>query len=515
MAANMEEKCVNTIRVLAAELPSQANSGHPGAPMGCAPIAYTLWNKTMNYNPKNPKWTNRDRFVLSNGHGCALQYTMLHLVGYDVSMDDLKSFRQFNSKTPGHPENFVTPGIEVTTGPLGQGIANAVGLAWASKHMAAVFNKPNFPIVNNKVYCIVGDGCLQEGVSGEASSLAGHLQLDNLVVLYDDNKITIDGATEVSFTEDVPARYRSYGWHTITVQSGDSDFSALSAAIEEAKTITDRPTFISVKTTIGFGSTNEGTASVHGSPLKADDLAQIKTKFGFDPTKKFFVQEDVLAEFRKAVAIGAQKEQEWNNLFAAYRAAYPTEAGEFERRMSGVLPAGWKDALPKWTAADKALATRQTSEIVINALAPVVPELVGGSADLTPSNLTWMKCSTDYQPSRPEGRYLRFGIREHGMASICNGFIAYGGLIPFCATFFNFIQYALPAVRLSALSQFGVLYIMTHDSIGLGEDGPTHQPINAMVCVRSMPNILGLRPCDGNETSGAYAIALENRHRPT
>lgn len=483
--------------------------------MGCAPMAYLLWSKFMNYNPQNPKWSNRDRFVLSNGHGCALQYTMLHLAGYDVTMEDLKNFRQYGSRTPGHPENFVTAGIEVTTGPLGQGIANAVGIAWASKHMAATFNKPNFPVVNNKVYCIVGDGCLQEGISGEASSLAGHLQLNNLVVLYDDNKITIDGATEISFTEDVPARYAAYGWHCITVQNGDTDLVALAAALEEAKNITDRPTFISVKTTIGFGSVNQGTSGVHGSPLKADDLNQIKVKFGMDPTKKFFIEDEVLAEFRKQVPIGAQKEQAWNTMFASYKAAYPTEAADFERRQRGELPTGWKNALPKWTVGDKALATRQTSEIVLNAIAPIMPELVGGSADLTPSNLTWMKCSTDYQPSRPEGRYLRFGIREHAMAAICNGFVAYGGLIPFCSTFFNFIQYCLPSIRLSALSKFGVIYIMTHDSIGLGEDGPTHQPINALICIRSMPNILGIRPCDGNETAGAYALALENRHRPS
>eukprot|EP00121_Abeoforma_whisleri_P008867 Awhi_evm1s8145 len=485
-----------------------------GAPMGCAPMTHLLWTRHMNYNPANPKWFNRDRFVLSNGHACALQYTMLHLAGYNVTQDDLKAFRQLGSKCPGHPENTDTEGIEVTTGPLGQGIANAVGLAMAEKHFAARFNKPDHEIVNNRVYCILGDGCHQEGVSAEAASLAGHLKLNNLICLYDDNKIQIDGSTDLAFTEDVAARYRSYGWNTLDVAKGDTDLGELDAAIEEAKK-SDKPTLISVHTVIGYGSKMEGTHSVHGAALKPDDLAQVKEKFGFSGDDKFFVPDEVKEFYAARGAAGAAKEKEWNAALEAYKAAFPTEGAELERRITGALPVGWKDALPRWTSEDKPLATRQTSQKVLNAIAAAIPEVVGGSADLTPSNLTNLDCSHDFQPDSYDGRYFRFGVREHGMAAICNGLAAYGGLIPFGATFFNFIGYALGAVRLSAISHFRMMYIMTHDSIGLGEDGPTHQPINSLAMLRAMPNILTFRPCDGNETSGSYAAALENENRPS
>eukprot|EP01134_Creolimax_fragrantissima_P001360 CFRG1360T1 len=514
--SDLDVRCVNTIRCLSADMPSAANSGHPGAPMGCAPIAYLLWAKIMKYDPKDPDWVNRDRFVLSNGHACALHYAMLHLSGYDVSIDDLRNFRQIGSKTPGHPERGDTPGIEVTTGPLGQGIANAVGLAMAEKHMASTFNTEAFPnLIDNTVYCIMGDGCHQEGVSSEAASLAGHLKLGNLIVLYDDNSITIDGDTSLSFTEDVPARFRAYGWETMTVDGADSELCDLEEAIRKAKTNKDQPTMISVKTTIGFGSINEGTHSVHGAPLKPDDLKQVKEKFGFNGDEKFVVAEDTLAVFRAEGENGTAKHAEWKALFEQYRSEEPKKASELERRLSGKLPENWRSCLPTWTAEDKPLASRQTSEAVLNAIAKTLPELVGGSADLTPSNLTQLKCSHDFQHGSYDGRYFRFGIREHGMAAICNGIAAYGGLVPFGATFFNFIQYMLPSVRLSALSHLHVLYIMTHDSIGLGEDGPTHQPINALALCRSIPNTLAIRPCDGNETSGAYAVAMENNHRPS
>lgn len=507
-----EELCINTIRMLSADQPTAGKSGHPGAPMGCAPMAHVLFSKVMKFNPKNPKWSNRDRFVLSNGHGCALQYSMLHLAGYDVSLDDLKSFRQFGSKCPGHPENFCTPGVEVSTGPLGQGISNAVGIALAEKHLAAEFNKDGLNIVDHYTYVICGDGCLQEGVSSEASSLAGHLGLGKLIVLYDDNKITIDGHTSLSFTEDVAKRYESYNWQVITVEDGNTDHEAINKAVAEAKKDTARPTLIKVSTIIGFGSKAENTHGVHGAPLKADDLAATKEKFGLPGDKAFYVPEQVKKFYDKTVS-GADVEAKWNALFAQYKAAYPQLASEYERRFAGALPADWKKNLPTFTPQDPAKATRQFSELVLNAVAAALPEIVGGSADLTPSNLTKLTMSGDFQKDTPLGRYIRFGVREHGMAAICNGIFAHGGLRPFCATFYNFIGYALGAVRVSALSQFGVIYIATHDSIFLGEDGPTHQPIEMNASLRAMPNMYLYRPADGNETVGAYVCAVELSHK--
>ncbi|ORX99058.1 transketolase [Basidiobolus meristosporus CBS 931.73] len=510
----------NTIRVLAADTVKKANSGHPGAPMGCAAMAHVLFTKFMKFNPKNPNWLTRDRFVLSNGHGCALQYVLLHLLGYNVTMDDLKSFRQMDSICPGHPENFMTEGIEVTTGPLGQGIANAVGLAMAEANFAATFNREGFPIVDNYTYTILGDGCLQEGVSAEAASLAGHLKLGKLIALYDDNKIQIDGSTEVAFTEDVCQRFEAYGWHTLSVEDGDYGFEAIEKAIAEAKKVTDKPTLIKIRTVIGCGSLLQGSEKVHGAPLSNDDLAQLKSKFGFDPAQSFFVPQEVKDFYSSVQKRGSQCEDEWNVLFEKYSAQYPELAQELKRRVLNELPAGWEDALPRYTPADPAVATRKLSEIALNKIAEAVPELVGGSADLTHSNLTRWKTAVDFQHESTglgsyAGRYIRFGVREHGMAAICNGIAAYGGFIPFCSTFLNFISYALGASRLSALSHLRVIYVMTHDSIGLGEDGPTHQPIETLASLRATPNTLVFRPADGNEVSGAYLAAIQNKHRPS
>ncbi|PVU87188.1 hypothetical protein BB559_006187 [Furculomyces boomerangus] len=514
-------KAIDTIRALAADVVQGADSGHPGAPMGDAPMAHVLFSRFITANPKNPDWINRDRFVLSNGHACALQYCLLHLMGYDLSMDDLKNFRQLHSKTPGHPERMETPGVEVTTGPLGQGIANAVGLALSEKHLAATFNREGFNLIDNYVYCIVGDGCLQEGVSTEASSLAGHWQLGNLIVLYDANLIQIDGSTDLAFTEDVLMRYESYGWHTSTVNDGDNDVEGLINAINEAKKVTNKPSIIKINTTIGFGSSKGGTSKVHGAPLGESEIASVKTKFGLDPTKKYNVSQDVYDFYAHRAEFGRLQEEKWNEMFSQYKTAHPDLHSEFERRvLKGELPSGWEKALPRYTPSDPAIATRKLSETVINAIAPIIPEFVGGSADLTGSNLTLWKGAVDFQSPNTNlgnyaGRYFRFGVREHAMAAICNGMAAYGGLIPFASTFLNFISYAVGASRLSALQQLRVLYIMTHDSIGLGEDGPTHQPIETLAMLRATPNTQVIRPADGNETSAAYISAMTRPDRPS
>jgi len=514
---SLELKCINTIRAVSADQPEAANSGHPGAPMGCAPMAHLLWGEVMKYSSKDPKWISRDRFVLSNGHACALQYTMLHLTGYDLSIEDLKQFRKLGSKTPGHPECFVTEGIEVCTGPLGQGISNAVGLAIAERHMAANFNTPDYPVFDNFTYVICGDGCLQEGISSEASSLAGHLGLGKLIVLYDDNQITIDGSTKLSFTEDVNMRYESYGWHVQTVGDVAGGIVDLRKAVETAKAISDKPSIIKIRTAIGYGSpSKQGSHDAHGAPLGATDLAGTKAFYGMDPTKSFQVDDDVLEAYAESVAAAEAKHVEWLDMFAKYTANCPDKAAELGRRFAHELPEGIMDALPTFTAGkDKDEASRKFSEFCLNAVAPKMPELMGGSADLTPSNLTALKCSGDFQKDTPAGRYLRFGVREHGMAAICNGLFAYGGIRPFCATFLTFVGYAIGAIRLSALSQFGIIYIMTHDSIGLGEDGPTHQPVETIESLRSMPNINVFRPADSNETAAAYKVALTKFKTPS
>ncbi len=510
---SVEQLCINSIRFLAIDAVEKAKSGHPGLPMGAAPMAFTLWDKFMKFNPKNPTWLNRDRFVLSAGHGSMLQYALLHLFGYDsVSIEDIKQFRQWGSNTPGHPENFMTAGIEVTTGPLGQGICNGVGLAMAEAHMAATFNKPDCTIFDQYTYVILGDGCNMEGVSGEACSLAGHLGLGKLIALYDDNHISIDGDTQVSFTEDVGKRFEAYGWQVIVVPDGDTNTEAIAKAIEQAKAETTKPTMIKVRTTIGYGSPNKGgTAGVHGAALGGDEikLTREALNWAYEP---FIVPDEAKAHYAQAVTRGAAAEAEWNKTWETYKTKYPEDAARIIRQTSYQLPEGWEKCLPTYTPADKALATRQTSEKTLNALANAIPELIGGSADLTHSNLTQLKGFADFQKGSYHGRNLRFGVREHGMAAICNGiYLHKTGLIPFGATFLVFVDYMRGAVRLSALAETQNIYVLTHDSIALGEDGPTHQPVETIASLRVMPNLLVFRPADGNETSGSYKVAIERR----
>ncbi|KAG6002062.1 hypothetical protein E4U21_003494 [Claviceps maximensis] len=517
--SEIDQVAINTIRLLAVDATFNSNSGHPGAPMGMAPVAHVLFNKFMKFNPKNPKWLNRDRFVLSNGHGCMLQYALLHLFGYDLSIQDLKDFRKVDSKTPGHPEAHDTPGIEVTTGPLGQGVCNAVGLAMAQAHTAATFNKPGFDVVDNYTYCFLGDGCLMEGISAEASSLAGHLQLGNLICIYDDNHISIDGDTNCAFTEDVVKRYESYGWHVVIVEDGDSDLAGMEAAIKKCQEVKDKPSMIKLKTTIGYGSLQEGTHGVHGSPLKADDIKQLKQKWNF-PQEAFHVPKEVYDLYGKHSSEGAAYEEKWNQLMSKYAEKYPSEYADLERRQKGDLPEGWEKKLPVYTPADAAVASRKLSETVLSKIESVIPELFGGSADLTGSNLTRWKEAVDFQPKANglgdySGRYVRYGVREHGMGAIMNGLAAYGTILPYSGTFLNFVSYAAGAVRLSALSQIRAIWVATHDSIGLGEDGPTHQPIETLAHFRALPNCMVWRPADGNETSAAYYVALTSKHTPS
>ena len=516
--ASLDTLCINSIRMLAVDAINKSKSGHPGLPMGCAPMGYTLWDKFLRHNPKNPKWFNRDRFVLSAGHGCMLVYALLHLTGYDsVNIDDIKQFRQWGSKAPGHPETFETPGVEVTTGPLGAGISNAVGLAIAEAHLAAKFNKPNFNIVDHFTYVVMGDGCNQEGIASEACSLAGHLKLGKLIALYDDNRITIDGRTDVSFTEDVLKRYEAYGWHVQHVEKGNEDIDGIAKAITAAKSIKDKPSLIKVTTTIGYGSPNKSdTAGVHGAPLGEEETILTKKVLGWDYAP-FEVPKEAYDQFRKAIDRGSKLESEWNQELSNYKNKYPNEAEEFERMLRGELPKNWAEGLPEYTAQDNGLATRKHSQICLGALGPNLPELIGGSADLTHSNYTDIKGeSGSFQADSPEKRYLHFGVREHAMAAILNG-IAYhnSGLIPYGGTFLVFADYMRGSMRLSALSELGVIYVLTHDSIGVGEDGPTHQPVETIPSLRAIPNMLVFRPGDGNETSGAYKLAIENRNRPS
>tara|TARA_Y100001968_G_scaffold226184_1_gene208967 strand:+ start:5897 stop:7855 length:1959 start_codon:yes stop_codon:yes gene_type:complete len=504
--------------MLAVDAVNKSKSGHPGLPMGCAPMGYTLWDQFLSHNPKNPKWFNRDRFVLSAGHGCMLLYALLHLTGYDsVTIEDIKQFRQLGSRTPGHPETFETAGVEVTAGPLGAGISNAVGLAISEAHLAAKFNKPNSTIVDHYTYVIMGDGCNQEGIASEACSLAGHLKLGKLIALYDDNHITIDGRTDVSFTEDVLKRYEAYGWHIQHVEEGNTDINAIAKAINAAKQVKDKPSIIKITTTIGYGSPNKSdTAGVHGAPLGEEEaeLTRKSLSWNYAP---FEIPEEVYAHYRQAVDRGSKIEAEWNSELEKYRYNYPSEAAEFERMLRGELPHGWDQNLPTYTENDKGLATRKHSQICLGALGPNLPELIGGSADLTHSNYTDIQGETgSFQSETPEKRYLHFGVREHAMAAILNG-IAYhdSGLIPYGGTFLVFADYMRGSMRLSALSELGVIYVLTHDSIGVGEDGPTHQPVETIPSLRAMPNMLVFRPGDGNETSGAYKIAIKNRKRPS
>ncbi|MFO5474041.1 MAG: transketolase [Dolichospermum sp.] len=508
---SLQELCINSIRFLAVDAIEKSKSGHPGLPMGAAPMAFVLWDSFMRYNPKNPQWFNRDRFVLSAGHGSMLQYALLYLTGYDsVTIDDIKQFRQWGAKTPGHPENFVTAGVEVTTGPLGQGIANAVGLAVAEAHLAAKFNKPDATIVDHYTYVILGDGCNMEGISGEAASIAGHWGLGKLIALYDDNHISIDGSTDVAFTEDVSKRFESYGWHVLHVKDGNTDLEGIAKAIAQAKAVTDKPTMIKVTTTIGYGSPNKAnTAGIHGAALGPDETIATRNNLGWK-YDAFVVPEDALNHTRKAVERGAAYESEWNKAYAEYKAKYPQEAAEFERLISGKLPEGWEQVLPTNTAADKALPTRKHSEICLNKLGAVLPELIGGSADLTHSNLTELKGTGDFQKGHFGNRNIHFGVREHAMGALCNGMALHrSGLIPYGATFLIFTDYMRAAIRLAALSEAGSIWVMTHDSIGQGEDGPTHQPIETLASLRAIPDLTVIRPADGNETSGGYKVAIE------
>ncbi|WP_269621947.1 transketolase [Prochlorococcus marinus] len=516
--ASLESLCINSIRMLAVDAINKSKSGHPGLPMGCAPMGYTLWDKFLRHNPKNPKWFNRDRFVLSAGHGCMLLYALLHLTGYEsVTIEDIKQFRQWGARTPGHPETFETAGVEVTTGPLGAGISNAVGLAIAEAHLAAKFNKADAELVDHYTYVVMGDGCNQEGVSSEACSLAGHLKLGKLIALYDDNHITIDGKTDVSFTEDVLKRYEAYGWHVQHVPDGNNDVDAIAKAIHLAKEVKNKPSLIKVTTTIGYGAPNKSdTAGVHGAPLGEEEteLTRKQLDWSYGP---FEIPQEVYSEYQKAIGRGEKLEKEWNQLLSTYRSKYPIEANEFERMLRGELPNNWDKDLPSYSSDDSGLATRKHSQICLGALGPNLPELIGGSADLTHSNYTDIKGETgSFQPETPEKRYLHFGVREHGMAAILNG-IAYhnSGLIPYGGTFLVFADYMRGSMRLSALSELGVIYVLTHDSIGVGEDGPTHQPIETIPSLRAIPNMLVFRPGDGNETSGSYKVAIENRKRPS
>ncbi|AUC61054.1 transketolase TktA [Cyanobacterium sp. HL-69] len=514
---SIQELCVNAIRFLSIDGVEKAKSGHPGLPMGAAPMAFVLWDQFMKFNPKNPQWINRDRFVLSAGHGSMLQYSLLHLYGYDsVTIEDIKQFRQWKSRTPGHPENFVTAGIEVTTGPLGQGIANGVGLALAEAHLAAKYNKPDCTLIDHYTYVIMGDGCNMEGISGEAASIAGHWGLGKLIALYDDNHISIDGSTDIAFTEDVSKRFEAYGWHVLHVENGNSDLDAIAKAIEEAKSVTDKPTMIKVTTTIGYGSPKKAnTAGVHGAALGGDEVDATRKNLGWN-YEPFVVPQDAYDHFKKAGEKGADLEAQWNETLATYKSKYPTEAKEFETITSGKLPENWADCLPTYTPEDKALASRKHSEICLNAISEVLPQLVGGSADLTHSNLTQLKISGDFQKGAYENRNIHFGVREHAMGAICNGIALHNtGLIPYGATFLVFTDYMRNSIRLSALSEAQAIWVMTHDSIALGEDGPTHQPVEHVASLRLIPDLMVFRPADGNETSGAYKVAIETKKTPS
>ncbi len=487
-------------------------------PMGMAPAAYTLWTRHLRHNPVSPRWANRDRFVLSAGHGCMLLYGLLHLTGYDLSLDEIKNFRQWGSKTPGHPEFGHTPGVEATTGPLGQGIATAVGMAIAERYLSAYFNREGFPLLDYRTYVIAGDGCMMEGISSEASSLAGHLGLNKLIVLYDDNRISIDGPTTLSFSEDVALRFEAYGWYVQTVGGDGNDLAAIEAAIIAAQAEKNRPCLIKIRTHIGFGSPHkQDTAEVHGSPLGDEEVSLTKQSYGWDPALKFHIPADVLAHFREAVARGAQAEAEWRSLFGRYAQAHPELAQEFTRAAERKLPEQWGDiwrtSAPKFDPA-ASIATREAQGKVLDAIMPKLPLVIGGSADLTPSNNTRFKGAVDFSRDNPAGRYIRFGVREHAMGAILNGIALSDMVVPYGATFFVFLDYMRGAVRLAAVSRYPVIFVYTHDSIGLGEDGPTHQAVEQFASLRAMPGIVVLRPADATETAAAWKFALEHRDGP-
>ncbi|MDX6446395.1 MAG: transketolase [Blastocatellia bacterium] len=509
----LDQLCINTIRTLTIDAVQKAKSGHPGLPLGAAPMAYAVWTKFMRYNPRNPKWENRDRFLLSAGHGSMLLYSLLHLTGYDLPLDELKNFRQWGSKTPGHPEYGLTPGVEITTGPLGQGFANGVGMAMGAAHLAAKFNQKDFPLIDHHVYAIVSDGDLMEGVAAEAASLAGHLKLGKLIYLYDDNHVTIEGFTDLAFSEDVPKRFEAYGWHTSTVADGN-DLGAIEAAILEAQSVADRPSLISVKTIIGFGMPTEGTRKAHSDPPGEEAVRETKRHLGWPEDKQFYIPEEALAHFRKAIGRGAEQESQWKELVASYAEKNAELGTLWQETVSGDLPVDWEKHLPSFADAE-AVATRVASGQVINALAPHMPMLIGGSADLGVSNNTDIKDGGDFEAASYDGRILHFGVREHAMGATLTGMSLNGGLIPYGGTFMCFSDYMRPSIRLACLSEVQVIYVFTHDSIGLGEDGPTHQPVEHLAALRAIPHLFVIRPADSHEVREAWRLAILRRHAPT
>lgn len=509
------DRCsVNTIRTLAMDAVQKANSGHPGAPMGLAPTGYVLWTRVMKHSPSQPDWPNRDRFVLSGGHASMLLYSLLYLTGYDVSLDDIKQFRQWSSKTPGHPEYGHTPGVETTTGPLGQGLANAVGMAMAERHLADRFNQPGYDIVDHHTYVVCGDGDLMEGVASEAASLAGHLGLGRLICLYDDNGISIEGSTDIAFTEDVAKRFEAYQWQVITVADGN-DLDAIEKAVRQAQADDQRPSLIAVKTQIAYGSPNkQGSADAHGAPLGEDEVCLTKDFLGCDKDAKFCVSEDILTHCRKVVERGQAEESQWQALYKSYADKYPELADQWVSAISGFLPRGWDQDLISFAPEDGPVATRGASGQALNALAERIPTLMGGSADLAPSNKTYLNDSHEFQKGAYDGRNIRFGVREHAMGAIMSGMFLHGGIRPFGGTFLVFADYVRPAIRMAALMKLPVIYVFTHDSIAVGEDGPTHQPVEHLASLRAIPNLLVLRPCDANETTEAWIQAIKTNNQP-
>jgi transketolase len=507
--SELDQLSINALRFLAVDAVEKANSGHPGAPLGDSPMTYLLFHEFMRHNPANSKWTNRDRFVLSNGHASAMLYSVLHLTGYKVSIEDLQQFRQWGSITPGHPEYGETDGVEVTTGPLGQGFAMGVGMAMAEAHLAARYNRPDFKVVDHFTYVMCGDGDLMEGVSHEAASLAGTLRLGKMIYLYDDNLVSLDGPTELSFTEDVTERFEGYHWHVQMVDNGN-DLDAISAAIKIAQGVTDKPSLIRVRTVIGYGSPKAGTNKAHGEALGAEAVKATKKKLNWPEDKTFYVPDEAKANWLQAVDKGKKYEQEWNDLFAAYKKAFPDVAAEFERVQSGTLASGWEKSLPVFKADAKPIATRSAGGEIMDAISQAVPELIGGAADLTTSTKTIFKTGGNFHLD-PAGRNIFFGVREFGMCAAVNGMAVHGGLIPFGSTFFTFSDYCKPAIRLAALMHAHSLFIFTHDSIALGEDGPTHQPIEQLAMLRAMPHLTDFRPADANETSASWKLALERK----
>jgi transketolase len=509
----LDQLCINTIRTLTIDAVQKAKSGHPGLPLGAAPVAYVLWTKFMRYNPRNPHWENRDRFLLSAGHGCMLLYSLLHLTGYDLSLDEIKNFRQWGSKTPGHPENVLTAGVEITTGPLGQGFANGVGMAMGAAHLASRFNQKDFSLIDHYIYAIVSDGDLMEGVASEAASLAGHLKLGKLIYLYDDNRVTIEGFTDLAFTENVPKRFESYGWHTSTVEDGN-DLAAIEAAIRDAQSVGDQPSLISIKSVIGYGMPTAGTRKAHSDPPGEEAVRETKRHLGWPEDKQFYIPDEALAHFRQAVDRGANHESEWNDLVSSYKAKHADLGKQWQQTISGELPEDWESHLPTFDDAE-AMATRVASGKVINALAPHMPMLIGGSADLGVSNNTDIKDGGDFEAGGYNRRIIHFGVREHAMGATMTGMALNGGLIPYGGTFMTFSDYMRPSIRLACLSEVQVIYVFTHDSVGLGEDGPTHQPIEHLAALRTIPHLFVVRPADVHEVREAWRLAILRREAPT